>query len=438
MSDIFTEIVAGSAYADVKGTLVGIAEAAGGDGAADAVTTWGDMRTLLNSAATALGLSTIANSEPGSDVRPKLNALRERLVIPSAFADDPTGFWYNGDGNHQASNGYSARADDATEAIGFSPDHRTMRGKTFAQFLAGQTELISGSFTLTPVGSGVVTESPTGTYNITGDGSNQSSINKTISGLTIGDTYLLEFDVASSGVGINITAAGQPTVTAVPGVGADQRMVYKAATISIGVQFYKVGAVLTSVSNVSLKNISSGHALQETSGNRPTHNVADDYPLIRFLGSSSQNLLTPRIPGTTGFLMFHGKLTGGSGWRIVAGAVGASGTDRLYLGFDTDNKAMCRVGTGDEMVGADDLLDDLCTIAVRWNGSTVDFFVNGVQEDTQTQAGATSTTTPLRLGAYNENGTASSFFTGDGYDFLQGDFFPTDAEIAGWHAGFFL
>lgn len=360
------------------------------------------------------------------------------LDIPHLFRAGGAGFWYNGDGNHQASNGYSSPADDAAEAIGFSFDHHTLSGDTFAEYLASRSELISGSFTLTPVGSGTVTESPAGTLNITGDGSSQSSASKAIGGLTIGDTYLLEFDIANSAAGINITAAGKPTVTAVPSAGVNHRMVYKAATTSITVQFYKVGAVLTSVSGISLKSVGAGHALQATAGNRPTLQFDDDYPLIRYVGSSSQSLLTPMIPATAGFLMFHGKLTGGSGLRIVAGAVGASGTDRLYLGFDTNNKAVCRVGTGAEMVGADDLIDTRCTIAVRWNGAQVDLFVNGVLEETQMQAGATSTTTPLRNGAYNENGTASTFFTGDEYDIVESDTSPTNAEVAGYHAAFFL
>lgn len=129
----------------------------------------------------------------------------------------------------------------------------------------------------------------------------------------------------------------------------------------------------------------------------------DDNLLTQFKARSGSNFLAARVsvPATLG------------AEQVIAGLSG-SGTDRLQLAIDTSGRVCAGVGSNSVTthVGTTDLRGREVTVGVSVDGTTVKLFADAAEEYTGAQAGAPSTTVPLRLGANNNNGTASSFWAG--------------------------
>lgn len=183
------------------------------------------------------------------------------------------------------------------------------------------------------------------------------------------------------------------------------------------------------IDDLAIYAVPGNHGQQATSAARPSRQAGG---IARFDGVDD-NLLTTKIAASTGFIMARCRPTSGAAVQILTGAVGAGGTDRIYLGVDASNQASCRIGSGAALSGAVSLAGVDGTIGVRWNGTTVDLLVNGVVVATQSQSGAPTTTTPLRIGAHNSNGTAANFFTGDVWGVIEADKALTDVNAVAIH-----
>ena len=320
-------------------------------------------------------------------------------------------------------------ADDPTEAVAFAAEESQWNGLTFAQIKAMQTNLVSGAWTLnTPSGSATVSESPAGTLNLTGDGTNTAQADKSVTTET-GAWYAIEPDVATNDaiVRAGTTQGGTNLLTSRTAPVGSPQFVFQASGTTSWIRFNRTAAGLSVVSNVRVRKIPGNHAIQSASTSfRPVRQAGG---LIRFDGSDD-NLLTTLNPAVAMTLAVRMKPTSAGpialGARQVANGRGYISTDgstgKLGGGVGAQNTTT--------ITGGSDIRNTTGVAVLTWDGSTVNLYWNGVQLYTGAQSGTPDTAIPIRLGAFNDNGVASSFFAGDIYQALAIQAAITPGEVA--------
>ena len=103
-----------------------------------------------------------------------------------------------------------------------------------------------------------------------------------------------------------------------------------------------------------------------------------------------------------------------SGTQFIAGATGASLANAFLLGITSTGKV--GVGVGSKLPatqeGTSDIRGQTVVVGMSFDGSTVKVFVDDSEEFFGAQSGTPTTSIPLRVGAFNNNGTAGNFFAG--------------------------
>lgn len=174
-------------------------------------------------------------------------------------------------------------ADDVGESIGLALSSRLWNGRTLADELALQDELIVGAWTMSAAGSATATESPAGTLNLTGDGTNPGVGDNSLT-TVVGRTYRIDFTTANAAHNLNIgTSQGNTSIINQSGIAAGPHSVYFVATsTTTWVRFLKTAAALATVSAISCKLVPGNHATQATGSLKPTRQVfygySDDQP----------------------------------------------------------------------------------------------------------------------------------------------------------------
>lgn len=320
-------------------------------------------------------------------------------------------------------------ADDAGEAIGLALGQRTWNGKTLAQLIAAQPELLSPlDFTSgwTSVGSvgGITTNSFT-TVSTTGEG-----LNKSI--LTIGQGYYLTvaYTKGIAGSELRITNSGSSSITLAIAVGATSGTItlrFVASDTRLYFRLATVADTLT-VTSCSLKAIPGNHGQQGTGSLKPLRQSAgakgdggDDNLLTPYLAANGANFLGVRttVPASL------------AATQVILGASGP-GANRVFLGIDTSGHACGGVGSDSTttIVGTSDLRGTQADIYLTFDGTTVRLIVNGVVEYEAAQNSTPTTTIPFRLFANNSNGTAASWYAGYIKEAVVGLEFITAARAA--------
>jgi len=176
-------------------------------------------------------------------------------------------------------------------------------------------------WTLTVAGTATATESPTGTLNLTGDGTNAAAADK-VFGTVPGASYRVTFNITGASLpaivgtsqgGFNIVA---PTVFSI-GLNSFQ---FTATSATSWLRFSRTGASPTGVvSNISVKLVAGAHASQATSTKRPLYVSTAGGPGLQFDGVDDF-LQTPTIvPGTDTVQIFAGlRKLSDSGQGILA------------------------------------------------------------------------------------------------------------------------
>jgi len=359
--------------------------------------------------------------------------------ILAAFADGTDGLYFDfskTDQLFQTVNG-GAAADGAGENIALALEGHAWAARTYAQQMAQQAELVAnGTFDSnttgwSQAGPGSFAWDPSGAIacsDVAGGDCNAQTPFTSV----VGRRYRFAWKVRASNGGYltrirNSTDYQSAFTVAITG---DFEAVFAASTTTNTVNLLAADTNTTTVfDDISVKEIVGSHGSQATTAAQPKYQTGD---VARFDGSDD-NLLTTKIAAATGYIMARSMPTSGAALQVLVGAVGASGTDRIYLGVDASNQAVCRIGNGAALAGAVSIAGVDGTIGVRWNGTTVDLLVNGVVVATQAQVGLPTTTRPLRVGAYNSNGTAANFFTGDVWDVIEADKALTDAAALSIH-----
>lgn len=172
-------------------------------------------------------------------------------------------------------------------------------------------------------------------------------------------------------------------------------------------------------------------AVQATAGSKPTKNMTlfgAGLPGLAFDGGD--HLLTSIVPTTSGFLAAAFRVEIDSTGQCILGSQAAS-NGRCALGINSTNKAAAGIGAQSftTILGTTTLVDEGNYVTmVTWDGSTVKLYVNNVQEYSAAQSGAVNTTVAMMIGALSANGTAGTFWKGDGGRLAIGSSVPTSDE----------
>lgn len=165
------------------------------------------------------------------------------------------------------------------------------------------------------------------------------------------------------------------------------------------------------VDNITVQYIEGNHALQATSGARPTYratgarfDASDDNLLTEYLAQAGANCIIAKltVPATL------------AATQVICGASGA-GANRCYLAVNTSGQLCGGVGSDDEATikGSNDLRGQTVYVGLAFDGTTVRLFEETAEVYTGAQNSTPTTTIPFRIGAKNDNGTAAAFSGAD-------------------------
>lgn len=301
-------------------------------------------------------------------------------------------------------------ADDVGEAIGLAMDQRLWMGATLADVLSAQSNLISGAWSLSVSGTATATESPAGTLNLTGDGTN-GAIGDHSMVTVAGRTYCITATVSASVFAYVGSTQGSVSIINGLSLSAGQKIFYFVATGSTSwIRFFRGPATVAAISGISAQLVPGYAALQASGTLKPIRQAAgakfdgsDDNLLTAYLAAAGANFVVARVSVPSSLAAL----------QVIAGASGSS-ANRTFLGIDTSGRVCGGVGSDSTgtIVGAADLRNSEAVVGLSYDGTDVRLFAGEAEEYSAAQASTPTTTIPYRIGALNNNGTAGSFFSG--------------------------
>ena len=359
--------------------------------------------------------------------------------LDAFMAAQEDGFWldFTKTDRHFQENVGATPADGVGEAIGLALDQRSWAGKTLAEILAAQAEiLLNGTFDTntanwTSASSGVLSVNA-GKLRIANGAASEGGAQQTPATIA-GGMYKLGVDggsgdTASANVPIEVLGTNLARVGFLKNTHLDRYVIATGSTVTVYPRTNSTTlGQYAEFDNISLKRIPSHHATQATAGAKPVFQAAgakfdgsDDNLLTDMLASAAANFIVAKItvPATL------------AGLQIIAGASGAS-ANRIYLSINTAGQLCAGVGShvATFLVGSQDLRGQTVVVGLTLNGSTVKLFVNGVEEFSTAQGSTPTTAIPFRIGCLNNNGTAANFFAGTIEEILIGREYLTLARF---------
>lgn len=309
-------------------------------------------------------------------------------------------------------------ADDIGEAMGLALDQRTWGGLTLAEVIATQPNLTPpGSWTTSyhPVqGSALGSESPPGTLNIIGDGTNAAREKQAFATVP-NATYRLDCTAAGTtgNIFIGTSDGGAQIANTAFAVGVNVLYFVATATTTY-LAFNKTGAVQATISAVSVRRVPGNHAQQATGNLKPTRQTTG----AKFDGADD-NWLTPYKNGGAGDFIVALVSVPASlpAVTLFAGSRAAWASARFFVGFNVTTGTVA-AGVGSVSVGTGGLSGSISrlgtdvVVGLSADGSVVRLFDDASLVAETAQIGSIDTTVPYRIGCFNDNGGASTFFGG--------------------------
>lgn len=334
---------------------------------------------------------------------------RARFSLTAFMGGQTDGFYYDftrTDRHYQEHTGPTL-ADDVGEAIGLALDQRTWNGAALADMRAAQSNLISGAWSLSVSGAATATESPAGTLNLTGDGTNGAVADHSMT-TTAGRAVLVEATLSASVFGYVGTTQGGVSILNGLSLSAGARAFYFAAAGATSwLRFFRGPASLAVISGISAKQIPGYAALQPTASFKPARQAGG----VKFDGSDDNLLSTYYAAAGANFIVAAISVPATlAAVQVIAGASG-SAANRTFLAIDTSGRVCAGVGSDSTTVhvGTTDLRGTDVVVALSYDGGTVRLFAGAALEYSGAQASTPTTSVPYRVGALNSNGTAASF-----------------------------
>jgi hypothetical protein len=316
-----------------------------------------------------------------------------------------------------------------TDPIALPLDGHSWGGKTLPQFAAGQPNIAPA---FVPAGTGwSVTNSDATHKVIFGSGSAQFQVSSssplTILGATVltsGKTYQLSGQItAAAGGQIKFDVVGA-SIT-LPATTGPFSYIFTANSSVLG--FYRSGAGVTDITlgNLTLKEIPGNHGLQATASARPFWKT----PNFARLDGVDDNWLTTLNPGGDMTLAVKMKAANVGANRVAIGSASAAANSNLDLGISSGG-VLRGSGGGTQLTSTAGISGVVCVgVLVVSGGSALTLYLNGAPAATGNTVGAVNTTVPLRIGAYNSNGTAIVPISADIYNVLAINRALTPAEV---------
>lgn len=325
----------------------------------------------------------------------------------------------------QLSTGQTAVTASA-DKVGLWLDGAQLGGLTLSAYLAAQPELLSNSASGWLPGLGGSVADDVGKLKITGAVASGTGGSCPIT-CVVGTFYKISFNIemgTATQIDAQITAS-QNGGGAIDGTyrlvssNSTQYMFFLATATTMYLQVCPRGAgIYCYGSAFTAKKIAGYHGRNSTAAQRLNLLIAstrytltadgtDDNHLTNWLAASGGNtkIIAATAPATL------------AGIQTISGA-NASGTDRWRLSIDTSGHLCAGVGSQSEttIVGTRDVRSKDFVAALTHDGANVGLFLymDGVAstEYAAAQAGSLPTTTPLRLAATNNAGTAAQLFAG--------------------------
>lgn len=248
---------------------------------------------------------------------------------------------------------------------------------------------------------------------------------------------------ADNTLGVLIAGASQGSETfAVATVAGLSTLYFQASGTTMHVGVRKASSAGTAVvDNASCVEVAGQHLSQATAASRGTLRQVGSRYVWRGDGIA-HNLLGSLTPTAAMTMLVAVEFNAVS--DCVVGANDGS-SNRAAIVTHTDGRLGGRVGahTETQIIGGADVRDIPGVAALRFTGALVSLFwkpfsgaIAKIYESAQ--SGSPPTTIPVRLGALNGNGTASTFLDGDIYGAFLIRAALSDAEIGVLAAGFSL
>ena len=178
------------------------------------------------------------------------------------------------------------------QSVALHLDKGQWGGKTLSQVLAAQPELLAAAAWSMSVGGGTATatNSPEGTLNLTGDGTN-SAIGDQSFATVAGHRYKITCDVATNVVALyfGTTQGGTQLATTTFGAGSARTYTFVATGTLTWVRFFRTGAGTTSVSSISLKLVPGYHRTQATGPSMPKYKTDGTLHWLLYDGTDDSN-----------------------------------------------------------------------------------------------------------------------------------------------------
>jgi len=345
------------------------------------------------------------------------------------FANGENGFLYDfsrADALFQEATGITPAGVD--QNAGLALDVSKWGGKTLAQVLAGQPELITnGNFDAnvsgwSAQGSGGTTFSwVSGAMQIVRSGSTSGLPGQTIATVA-GRFYWMT--AKNNGPGAATWRVGGANAVSIASGATVTRIIAANGASTLHEFWPSTDPGTVAIDVVSVKEIPGNHASQATSGARPVLKAGG---LTRY-DASDDNLLTTCVPGVemTLALKFNASLEN----RILMGSR-VSSNQQSYLALSISKLLGAGVGNqaASVITGGPDISGITVVGVLVYNAVTVTLYLNGVAVYTGARSGTANTTIPIMVGALNNNGLAASFASVDIYQALAINRALTPAEV---------
>ena len=359
------------------------------------------------------------------------------INLDAFMAAQSDGFWFDYtklDRMFQEPGG-STPADGIGEAIGLSLDQRLWVGKTLAEVMALQPDLLGGAGAfatstgwtlsgLAAIASGKLSFTGTGRASFAPTLPAAGGLVRVSQDTLARSTGDITFNFANNdgGTGATIQIFGTRTVS------ANNLWYVQVAAGNLVFRVNGVSAYVGEQDNISAKLVPGHYGIQPTASAKPVFQAdgakfdgSDDNLLTDLFASATASFIVAKItvPATLAASQVFAGTQDAGGNRFLFGINSSDGT----LGGGVGAQSLSTIK------GSTDLRGTTVIVGLSCDGSTVKLFHAGAEVYSAAQSGAPNTTVPLRIGALNNNGTAANFFAGAVKEILAGREFLTLARF---------